>query len=224
MDRLSWLPGAWLIAATFFMTSCDVTGGDGFAYDLEPYEGAQDDDDDLAADDDDTLSDGDWDPTPPMDAPVGSIMVAVVECGMLTGAQSEYWVRTEEGWEWEQFAAYEHDFFDEYDDAGEVLYTGRPYDGLFGCFELETWDRTLFWDEDDGFIEYFQGGWAHDMTPTDIEGLWLGVTYPLHDPSEDCVANMEALGLEIPSTLSLHVYGVLPPGTTELPPTVPSGH
>ena len=147
-------------------------------------------DGDLAPPDAGATSAEDWDPTPPVDLPHGTVLVGSLTCGLFEGSAVKNWVNDGTAW---------------LEQAGGSV-TIRPE--AAPCMAVGP--KELYWWEN-GDIEFDSASWQHAFKPTATPGLWLGGGTPYHSLNAACLEGLSALGLDVPVTMSLQVLAVLPP-------------
>ena len=131
------------------------------------------------------LEDGDqpWDASEP-DVPNGTVMDTTFTCGLMEGAFSAWFEKTEDGW----------------DPIGD---DAQPIMALRDCADGPDLDPVFDW-EDDGSIYFTVGSTEHWLSPVASVDHWLGDASPA-EPSAGCLSAIEGLGLELPVTLTMAV-------------------
>jgi hypothetical protein len=163
----------------------------------DPNTGPNNDDEPNSDDDPDNdptqddPSDG-WDALPP-DAPDGSVIHAVITCGLLDGAHDKTFEKSGDVW-------------------FETASSGNGvFEDLNPCMSRngggEHGDKWLRWD-DEPSIYMNAAGLDHDLWPTDATDRWIGEVEPMNEPSRECVDNLAARGLTFPVTMTFEVLSV----------------
>ncbi len=133
-----------------------------------------------------------WDALPPHAAD-GSVIHAVITCGLLDGAHDKTFEKSGDIWR-------------------EIASNGNgPFGDLTPCMSRngggEHGDKWLRWD-DEPSIYLNAAGLDHDLLPTDTTDRWIGGVSPMNEPSRECVDNLAARGLTFPVTMTLEVLSV----------------
>lgn len=130
-----------------------------------------------------------WDPSEP-DVPDGTTMETHFVCGLMQGAFDGLWVKQDGQWQltWAD---------------------GQPVPELIPCAAHGA-ERWFEW-EDDGTVHFVVGGIEHLVEPTEVENRWMGSVWSAEEPSDECLAGLEQLGLEFPLTLQMNVVAITPP-------------